>query len=172
MAIHKPNKGAWEQPFREGPVHSGFIYSNTWTRDSTTGNPLPRHLYFWSFFFSSRRLHVAMRIFVKIKNDVQIVDANADPLPHKASWRVLSCVWETYICSRKTSLCGSWQQRLGGLVYTVNWSNVIPKAWSVMKPNKLQACTDPGSSLGFATVGKRTLGRPPLQNRLRGNWED
>lgn len=72
-----------------------------------------------------------MRIFVKIKNDVQIVEADAGPPTPtpEAPWEGPSlCVCVRLISgSRQTSIYGCRQQKQGGKVYTVNRGKVRPK---------------------------------------------
>lgn len=86
---------------------------------------MPRQL------FATGMLKVALPVFVKIRNDVQIVNANAgDPLDGPKQ-----SVWDLYLFQEDVSLATDSKAWEGSPRLLTK--EIIPKTWRVMQQNKL-----------------------------------
>ena len=76
-------------------------------------------------------LKVALPVFVKIRNDVQIVNASAGGLLDGPK----QSVWDLYLFQEDISLAADSKAREGSPRSLTK--EIIPKAWRVMQRNKL-----------------------------------
>lgn len=81
--------------------------------------------------FASGMLKVALPVFVKIRNDVQIVNANAgDPLDSSKQ-----SVWDLYLFQEDVSQAADSKAWEGSPRLLTK--EITPKTWRVMQQNKL-----------------------------------